>query len=99
MYGTIDRLIVTPDTVTAIDYKSNRVIPATPAQTPEGLLRQLGAYAHGLRQIYPDHRIETAILWTRSATLMPLDSDIVSAALSRTTIDSVPPLDVVAVEP
>jgi ATP-dependent helicase/nuclease subunit A len=99
MHGTIDRLIVTPTTVTAIDYKSNRVIPAMPAQTPEGLLRQLGAYAHGLRQIYPDHRIETAILWTRSATLMPLDSDIVSAALSRTTIDSVPPLDVVAVEP
>lgn len=99
MLGSIDRLIVTPDTVTAIDYKSNRIIPATPAQTPEGLLRQLGAYAHGLRQIYPDHRIETAILWTRSATLMPLDRDIVSAALSRTTIDSVPPLDVTDPQP
>lgn len=94
MLGSIDRLIVTPDRVTAIDYKSNRVVPTAPDQVPEGLLRQLGAYAFGLHQIYPDHRIETAILWTRTATLMPLDRDIVSAALSRATIDSVPPLDV-----
>jgi ATP-dependent helicase/nuclease subunit A len=99
MYGSIDRLIVTPDCVTVIDYKSNRVVPATPDQVPEGLLRQLGAYAFGLRQIYPDHRIETAILWTRTATLMPLDRDIVSAALSRATIDSVPPLDVTDPQP
>jgi ATP-dependent helicase/nuclease subunit A len=99
MHGSIDRLIVTPDTVTAIDYKSNRIIPTTPAQVPEGLLRQLGAYAHGLRQIYPDHRIETAILWTRTAVLMPLDRDIVRAALSRSTIDGVPPLDVADPQP
>ena len=99
MLGSIDRLIVTPDRVTAIDYKSNRVVPTAPDQVPEGLLRQLGAYAFGLHQIYPDHRIETAILWTRTATLMPLDRDIVSAALSRTTIDSVPPLDVTDPQP
>jgi ATP-dependent helicase/nuclease subunit A len=53
---------------------------------PEGLLRQMGAYAEALRQIYPATRIETAILWTRTATLMPLPPDIVSAALARTAI-------------
>ncbi len=84
--GSIDRLIITPECVTAIDFKSNRVIPPDAAQIPEGLLRQMGAYAHGLGQIFPDHRIETAILWTRTAQLMRLDPDIVRAALLRTAI-------------
>jgi ATP-dependent helicase/nuclease subunit A len=72
--------------VLAIDYKTNRVIPARPEDTPEGILRQMGAYAHALAQLYPGRQIETAILWTRQARLMPLPPDIVSAALSRTTI-------------
>jgi ATP-dependent helicase/nuclease subunit A len=46
----------------------------------------MGAYAHALAHIYPGRRIDTAILWTRSAELMQLDPDIVSAALARTTI-------------
>lgn len=86
MLGTVDRLIVEPTRILAIDYKSNRALPATPDQTPDGILRQMGAYAAALAQIYPDRRIDTAILWTRHAQLMPLDPNIVSAALARTTI-------------
>ena len=84
--GSIDRLVITSDRVQVIDYKSNAVIPATQGQIPEGILRQLGAYAHMLAQIYPDRQIETAILWTRGPVLMPVDPDIVRQALSRTTI-------------
>ena len=86
LLGTIDRLIITPTTITAIDFKSNVVIPQHAAQIPEGLLRQIGAYADALRQIFPDHRIETAILWTRTVQLMPLVADIVRAALARAAI-------------
>ena len=86
MLGTVDRLIVEPTRILAIDYKSNRTLPGTPDETPDGILRQMGAYAAALAQIYPDRRIETAILWTRHAQLMPLDPDIVSTALARTTI-------------
>ena len=86
LYGSIDRLLILPDAVLAIDYKSNRLIPPTAADTPEGLLRQMGAYDHALRQIYPDRRIDTAILWTRAPRLMPLDRDIVRQALLRATI-------------
>jgi ATP-dependent helicase/nuclease subunit A len=46
----------------------------------------MGAYAHALGQLYPEHRIDTAILWTRTATLMPLPHDLVTAALESTTI-------------
>lgn len=86
LHGIIDRLIVTPDRVTAVDFKSNATVPAKVTQCPEGLLRQMGAYAHALAQIYPDRQIETAILWTRTATLMPLPHDLVSAALMRRLI-------------
>ena len=83
LHGVIDRLIVTPDKVIAVDFKSNATVPTSPAQCPEGVLRQMGAYAHALTQIYPDHQIETAIIWTRTATLMPLPHDLVSEALLR----------------
>ncbi|WP_295078154.1 double-strand break repair helicase AddA [Tabrizicola sp.] len=84
--GTIDRLVVMPDRVLIIDYKSNAVVPDRPEATPEGILRQLGAYAHMLGQIYPNRRIETAILWTRAPGLMVVSPDIVRAALGRATI-------------
>ena len=86
LYGAIDRLIITATRVLAVDYKSNRTIPANAAAVPEGLLRQMGAYAHALAQIFPTHQIDTAILWTGAPHLMPLDRDIVSAALTRATI-------------
>ncbi len=84
--GSIDRLILAQDHVLIVDYKSNAVVPDDPDEVPEGILRQLGAYAHVMAQIYPDRRIETAILWTRGPRLMRLDPDIVRYALARTTI-------------
>jgi ATP-dependent helicase/nuclease subunit A len=84
--GSIDRLILSPERVLAVDYKSNVLIPATAADTPEGLLRQMGAYAAALADVFPDRRIETAILWTRTARLMPLPALLTSAALARATV-------------
>ena len=75
-----------PDRVIAVDFKSNATVPTQPAQCPEGVLRQMGAYAHALGQIYPDRQVETAIIWTRTATLMPLPHDLVSDALMRRLI-------------
>jgi ATP-dependent helicase/nuclease subunit A len=86
LMGSIDRLVITPDRVLIVDYKSNTLIPDRADTIPEGILRQLGAYAHMVAQIYPDRRIESAILWTRRPVLMPVDPEIVRQALQRTTI-------------
>ena len=83
MLGVIDRLMVADTHVLAVDFKTNAAIPDDPAAVPEGLLRQMGAYAEMLGAIYPDRRIETAILWTRAARLMPLPVPLVAAALTR----------------
>jgi ATP-dependent helicase/nuclease subunit A len=86
LYGAIDRLVVTADRVLAVDFKSNRTVPARPADVPAGILAQMGAYAHALDQVYPGRQVDTAILWTTSANLMVLDRDIVRNALHDATI-------------
>jgi ATP-dependent helicase/nuclease subunit A len=83
--GAVDRLIVAPDAVTAVDFKTNRLVPARPEEVPEGLLRQMGAYVAMLRAVYPDREARAAILWTRGARLMELPGDLLAAALSRAT--------------
>ena len=88
LLGTIDRLIVQPDHVLAVDFKSNRTVPATAETVPEGILRQMGAYQLMLEQLYTQP-IHLAILWTETASLMRLDPDILRAALGRATTDGV----------
>jgi len=78
IFGTMDRVIVTPDRVTIIDYKTNAVLPATPAATPEGLLRQMAAYRMAAQAIWPDRAVEVQILWTKGPTLMGIPQDLVT---------------------
>lgn len=83
--GTIDRLVLSADKAMVIDYKSNAVIPGTAADVPEGILRQMGAYAELAALVWPDRQVTTAVLWTRGPVLMPLDPMIVRQALTRAT--------------
>ncbi len=83
IHGAIDRLIVRDSQVLCVDFKTNRKVPANAEQTPEGILRQMGAYLSGLSHVYPDHEISCAILWTATGELMDLPPDLVMAALRR----------------
>ncbi|MEO0370679.1 MAG: double-strand break repair helicase AddA, partial [Pseudomonadota bacterium] len=86
IHGVIDKLILSNGRVLAVDFKTNVAVPDSPEACPLGLLRQMGAYAHALRIIYPSHEIETAILWTREARLMYLPHDLVTRAVTSTYI-------------
>jgi ATP-dependent helicase/nuclease subunit A len=85
VHGAIDRLLIDETRVLAVDYKSNRLIPDSPETVPNGVLRQLGAYAAALALIYPNHKVEVAVLWTQTAELMVLPHDLVMGALETTT--------------
>lgn len=91
LHGAIDRLVVTPDVVTAIDFKTNRVIPERADECPSGILLQMWAYAAALTQIYPDRRIETAIIWTRTGEFMSLPHDLVFQAAKSAGYLDLPP--------
>ncbi len=86
LHGTIDRLVISPDAILVVDFKTNQRVPDEAAAVPEGLLRQMGAYLVMLRQIYPGTPIELAILWTSTAHLMPVPADLALAALDRAAV-------------
>lgn len=86
IHGAIDLLVIRPDRILAVDYKTNATVPAVPEDTPEGILRQMAAYADLLGQVYADRPVEVAILWTANGSLMSLPPDILRAALTRTTM-------------
>jgi ATP-dependent helicase/nuclease subunit A len=81
--GQVDRLLLAPDAVTAVDFKTNRAVPARPEDVPEGILRQMAAYRAMLRAIWPDRAARTAILWTREARLMALPDALLDPAFAR----------------
>ncbi|KNG93660.1 double-strand break repair helicase AddA [Pseudaestuariivita atlantica] len=81
--GVIDRLVIDDTRVLAVDFKSNATVPATIDAVPDGLLRQMGAYAAALAQIFPDRRIDTALVWTATGEIQMLPHNMVMDALSR----------------
>ena len=81
--GTVDRLLITPDRIHIIDFKTNAEVPQRPEDTPDGILRQMAAYAHALALIYPERRIDASVLWTTGPVLMPLPREALSDALTR----------------
>jgi ATP-dependent helicase/nuclease subunit A len=81
--GSIDRLIVSADKVLAIDFKTNQIVPENPSHVPEGILRQLGAYAAALKQVFPNHAVETSVLWTKTRCLMEMPNDLIINSLQR----------------
>lgn len=78
----VDRLVVTPEKVLVIDFKTNRVAPDDAAAASPAYIRQLALYVALLRQIYPGREIEAALLWTDGPTLMPVPTAILDKALS-----------------
>lgn len=70
--GQIDRLLVEKDRVLIVDYKTNRPPVLDAKKIPTAYRYQLRAYAALMEKIYPDKKIETAILWTSIPYLLPV---------------------------
>ena len=81
--GQIDRLIVEEQSVLIVDYKSNQPPPRREEDVPTAYLVQMACYRALLQSLYPDHHVQTAILWTWSARLMPLSNAILDHAFAR----------------
>ena len=79
--GQVDRLLVTPERVLVLDYKTNRPPPDDPAAVPVGTLRQMALYRAVLAQVYPDRPVDCALVWTAAARVMWLDGAALDAAL------------------
>ena len=76
--GQVDRLVVTAAAVLVVDYKTNRPAPAAETEVAPLYLRQMAAYRAVLAGVYPDRRIDCALLWTDGPRLMHLSPAILS---------------------
>ncbi len=82
--GQIDRLVVGADEILVIDYKTNRPPPKDVADASPAYVAQMAAYRALLQEIYPDHKIKLALLWTFEARLMALPDAMLDHAFART---------------
>jgi ATP-dependent helicase/nuclease subunit A len=77
--GQVDRLVVGPDRVLVLDYKTNRPPPARAEEVPPLYLRQMAAYRAVLREAFPGRAVECALVWTYGAAVMPLPAALLDA--------------------
>jgi ATP-dependent helicase/nuclease subunit A len=77
--GRIDRLLVTPDRVLVVDFKSDRGASMDPAAVPQSYMTQLGLYALVATQLFPARKVDAAILWTSLESLLELPRDSLAA--------------------
>jgi ATP-dependent helicase/nuclease subunit A len=90
--GQIDRLVVTPDEILIVDFKTNQAPPRTAAEAPAAYIRQLALYREILRKLYPARAVRAALLWTETPELMEilspaLDAELASFAAGRAELD------------
>ena len=78
--GAIDRLAVAENKVLVVDYKTNRPPPARIEEASPAYIAQLAAYRALLQEIYPDHQIDCALLWTYEARLMAVPAAMLDHA-------------------
>jgi ATP-dependent helicase/nuclease subunit A len=83
MLGRIDRLVIGPERVLVVDFKTDAQPPAAANAVSQGYLRQLACYRAGLAALYPERVVEAAILWTAGPVLMPLDGEMIDRALAN----------------
>ena len=77
--GTVDRLLVSEQRVRIVDFKTARRPPASLDEVPSATLRQMAAYVAALEKLWPERRVDAALLYTSTPALFVLPDDLVEA--------------------
>jgi ATP-dependent helicase/nuclease subunit A len=77
--GQVDRLLVTTDRVTVIDYKTSRFVPASLEKAPQSHIKQMVAYVAALETIFPNKAVDAGLLYTSGPSLLMLQSEMINA--------------------
>ena len=70
--GTVDRLCIGDDVIRVVDFKTGRHVPGDLEDVPPSHVAQMKAYSDALGVIFPDRRIEAALLYTSAPRLIAL---------------------------
>jgi ATP-dependent helicase/nuclease subunit A len=73
--GTIDRMLIAPDGIRIIDFKTGLHVPADVDAIPVAHMRQMAAYVGALEVIFPDRPVTAAIVYTAGPRFLPIDPE------------------------
>lgn len=79
--GRVDRMVVRPDRVLVVDFKTNRPAPDRIDNADPAYITQMALYVAILREIFPGRRIEAALVWTDGPKLMPVPENLIASSL------------------
>ena len=81
--GRIDRLLIEPNRVLIVDFKTNRPAPGRIEDADPAYIAQMAAYFAILAEVYPGRSIEAALVWTDGPSLMPVPEALMRETLAR----------------
>ncbi|MDO1557858.1 double-strand break repair helicase AddA [Brevundimonas sp. 2R-24] len=81
--GRVDRLVVRPDRVLVLDFKTNRPPPVRIEDADRAYVAQMAVYWAVLTELYPGREVEAALVWTDGPTLMAVPHAMMEEALAR----------------
>ena len=88
--GQIDRLVVEPDHILIIDYKTNVNVPGDPNGVPLEYRAQLAVYREMLKRIYPGRPVAAALLWTAEPRMMAIPEALLEDTFAELRADGLP---------
>lgn len=77
--GRLDRMVVEPQLIRILDFKTGRNVPQDEESVPVPYLRQMAHYVSALEVIFPGRKVEAALLFTHSPSMVALSD----AAIAR----------------
>lgn len=89
--GSIDRMILTPERIFVVDFKTG--LPPAREKLPTGYLRQMAVYRAAAQEIFPGCAVEAALLWLDHARLDRFRPEELDEALKevRERLERLPP--------
>ena len=80
--GQIDRLVIRPDEILIVDFKSNRAPPGAAEDVSTAYAAQLALYRALLAPLYPGRVLRCRLIWTATASATDLPAALLDAALA-----------------
>ncbi|MFN7164714.1 MAG: double-strand break repair helicase AddA [Hyphomonas sp.] len=81
--GRVDRLVVTPDRVLVIDFKTDQPAPDDVSGVADSYITQMAAYAAVLETAFPGREVVAVLCWTDGPKMMRIPPEMLSDSLNN----------------
>ena len=76
--GRVDRLLIEPNLIHLLDFKTGRSVPSDEASVPVAYLRQMAHYVAALETIFEGRQVKASLLFTHAPKMIELSDAILA---------------------